>query len=355
MATFDYIHRFRANDGEGIDPDDVNDRAALMRRVLWTDFFGLVGTEPWVRSALPLADPVCRPFGDALLPVHVPATKTVRVMDGGVFFAPAADPGTPAQHALFHRLGAEVTGTSDVVTTSDGDPVFDRNDILWARVTEVTDVVGDNVSRDFQDEVTRALTTQPATNKRYRTQLELDVTEGTPGALPVDPAIPADAVPIARYVMRNLATQYEAADITDLRTTDIWPNPTGVVALTNPNIPIASVEEFTPEIWFGGTEATTYVSRSGRLTRTIVKGLQILLAHVSIEWTGGVVATPVEVRGFPFSVTDLGYNGPFGTHITLAHSYPQLSGNIVRMKDETGANVTGTATGTLNISFTAER
>jgi hypothetical protein len=86
-----------------------------------------------------------------------------------------------------------------------------------------------------------------------------------------------------------------------------------------------------------------------------VVGVQLLFVYVSIQWTGGTTNSQVEVRNFPFNVSEPGHNGPFGTHTTLTHSYPQVNNTVARMRDETGADISGTVTGTLNISFTAHR
>lgn len=235
MATSEYIERFRYNDGEGIEFPDFNDQQTLVRRTFHGDVNGLVHGDPWTTSALPLSAPVCRPIGDALLPVLNAGTADVRVNNGGLYFAPVADPGTPDQHVLFHRLGGQTAGTPPANTfavstsSASGGGAGDRNDLLTAQVIEVNNAADDE-PRDFEDAVTGQLSSNTP-NKRFRTQLELLVVEGVEGA--GDPAVAADVVTIARYIMRDGAAVYTAADIEDLRQSD-WrsfvPTITGVAA-----------------------------------------------------------------------------------------------------------------------------
>lgn len=221
MATSDRIDRFRFNAGEGLDEADFNELQELMRRQLYTELLGYMTNEPWVETASPLANPVCRPFGDALAPVHVPMTATVRITGGFFLFAPTTDPGQPSQWVLSHRLEDTITDTFDVVTTSaNADPSDPRNDLLTVKVEDTITDAADDENRDFEDAITRAKTTV-STNKRYRTRATYTVYEGTPGA--GDPVTPADEVVIARYVMQPSSSEYLAADIEDLRTPSVWP------------------------------------------------------------------------------------------------------------------------------------
>lgn len=354
MATNEYIERFRYNDGEGIEFPDFNDQQTLVRRTFHGDVNGLVHGEPWTTDALPLSAPVCRPIGDALIPVLNGGTADVRVNNGGLYFAPVADPGTPAQHVLFHRLGGQTVGTPPANTfavstsSASGGGAGDRNDLLTAKVIEVTNVA-DDVARDFEDAL-GALTSQ-ATNKRFRTQLELLVVEGTEGA--GDPAVAADVVTIARYIMRDGASVYTAADIEDLRAPSVAPGDFGtrLGELQNGARPVIAVQAsgtWTPGV---SVNATPHASFSGQDGFWLQTGNQVLLSWVIVATVFGatlatdtVTITAIPTGFLPFSgsfarIASGPVNSQFGAAVPEHSALADTATNVLELRVTQGSTV----------------
>lgn len=105
-------------------------------------------------------------------------------------------------------LGAGVHFVHDAA-----DPTNPRIDLLQIRLTEVDD---DNVSRDFKDAVTGALSTT-VIDKKTRVQIEFQIKNGTPGANPAVPSTDAGWAALTRVRIPALAVSLALDDVIDVR------------------------------------------------------------------------------------------------------------------------------------------
>lgn len=90
-------------------------------------------------------------------------------------------------------------GTEEWTLTA-GDATDPRVDLLQMKLEYVDDTPA---SVDFQDAVTRALSTSPTTNTRRRVQCTLTVKAGTPAASPTIPEPDAGFVPVGSCMVGN--------------------------------------------------------------------------------------------------------------------------------------------------------
>ena len=89
-------------------------------------------------------------------------------------------------------------GGTEEWTIANGDATNPRVDLLQMKISYTTDTL---LTVDFQDAVTRALTSTPSTATRYRPQAELTVTQGTPAASPTIPDPDTGFVPVGMVVV----------------------------------------------------------------------------------------------------------------------------------------------------------
>lgn len=196
-ASYEATHALvRYAVGEGIEPGDFNDaqRFGLTRMtdliIAGGDYdgdgLGVVGASP--SEELPDHAYVPR-MGQAIM---AEGTGGLDMTTGWI-----GQKVTPGTFGLDPRiLMARIdngAGTHFVFDTGDGSP---RVDLVQVRLTEVD---GDSQLRDFEDGVTRALTST-ATDKKTRVQVEWNIKNGTPAATPQIPAADAGWVPV--YAVR---------------------------------------------------------------------------------------------------------------------------------------------------------
>lgn len=122
------------------------------------------------------------------------------------------------------------TGTEEV-TLSNGDATHPRVDLVQMKL-EWED--GDSVSRDFEDAVTGAPTSQ-LTNIKRRVKCTLSVKQGTPAASPAYPTPDAGCVVIAGVVVPNGFTWATALDYVDF---------SGKAILHDQRMPLGAVREY---------------------------------------------------------------------------------------------------------------
>jgi hypothetical protein len=112
---------------------------------------------------------------------------------------------------LAYRVAA-----GDLLTTlGTGDGTYERIDGIFIKIAD--DVAGDSQSRDFEDAVTRELSSQ-TTNVKFRTSIVKSVVPGTPSATPVKPATPSGYVPWCYVRVRSTyASTFDPTHISDWR------------------------------------------------------------------------------------------------------------------------------------------
>lgn len=262
MATIDSVDYFRWNDdgtyGEALTWPEVMAAMRLERRRLLEDLLGPLAGAPWATSslvnpvtgAITLTGPALRCVGSALTPSVAGAVITLAA--GTVLFAPTYVPPTvPATPTLANQYPAiprnnvylcsvpahpddrvvpgtaagtvpassalTLTGSSNALNA---DP---RIDIVVVRVLNQQTIAADarqppTVAR-LQGSTT---TTSRQPRRRYRTQLEYLLVEGTPDPSPVAPATPAGYVRIASVQMPGGSAAYDSATLVDERTFLEW-------------------------------------------------------------------------------------------------------------------------------------
>jgi hypothetical protein len=197
------------SDGEGIMAPDLIDLSRRPRAHL-TDAFvqALAGSLDDEGAMLGAFDPE---FGGQSVLGNASARRAYALSSGAAFLRQgsannkiAIAPGTLLQKLLATN-GADSTlapftfdGTTEFTLTN-GDGVNPRVDLLQMKLEHVTDTP---TGRDFEDAVTRAVTSQTLL-KRYRVQCTLSTKAGTPSATPTVPTPDAGFVPIGAAIVGN--------------------------------------------------------------------------------------------------------------------------------------------------------
>lgn len=198
--TTDLFSRAKIADGEGIDPTDLEALSAAPIAILWDQLVASLvvesssGTEPYLNEA---TDLTTIPYAIALTvaggrPIPGSANNKIKITRGTLCQAIAAPTGAEAKLLAFRFAG------TDEYTIANGDATNPRIDLLQMQLSYLEDTP---VSRDFQDAVTRALSTSPTTNSRRRVQCALTIKQGTPAASPTYPTLDAGCVAIGAVMV----------------------------------------------------------------------------------------------------------------------------------------------------------
>lgn len=197
--TVDIFGRVLINDGEGIDPDDLTGIGSRVLAVLWDQIVSSMlpnvpsSSDPSFNDAY---DPTTSLWAFALTiagarPVIGSANNKIKITKGTLLQAIGAPDGAEPQLLAFRFDG------TDEVTIANGSVANPRVDIIQMKLEYVNDTP---TSRDFQDAVSRALTTTTPT-KRRRVKCTLSVKQGTPAASPQYPLPDTGFVAIAGVVV----------------------------------------------------------------------------------------------------------------------------------------------------------
>lgn len=215
------IKRVKFNNGEGIDPADFNQlqviqeqRSAIVAGTaggMTENKFGvgaLLRTEHlWVR-------------GDACAPYPGGTARTIRILPGAMYQ-------WLGQAQLYASPNFEANGfgntdmglcyyadSGELDTTHAVGSAQPRWDVVSVLLSVVD---GESESRDFEDATTRVVTST-SMNKRTRVIVTKTVTQGTPGATPYLPLLPAGHVPLyAIYIPAAHNAVFDALAIWDFR------------------------------------------------------------------------------------------------------------------------------------------
>ncbi len=207
----DDLGRLLFNDTELIAPEDQNDLQRLVgRQIAGHLLSSLHGVFQFKFSGG--STPELKTIGDGLR-ANVSATNLEMKFGSGsaLWYPPTPRPDSPNEWPLIWASEGPISlGFADAA-----DGTFDRFDIVTALVTDDITDVADEEARHFKD-LTGAISSQNF-RKRHRKRLTLKYIPGTPAASPVEPAVPAGEVKIARFVVRAAQTAIAFTDIRDFR------------------------------------------------------------------------------------------------------------------------------------------
>lgn len=192
--TTDIFGRVLISDGEAVDPDDLNDMSRRTLASLWDQFaFASLPREAFLGDYDTAFTPTSMsPYAFALTvgdgrPTQGSGNNKIKITAGTLMQAIGSINGSEPQLLAFTFTG------SDEVTIANGS-VNPRVDLVQMKLEYVEDAA---TARDFQDAVTRALTSSPSVNKRRRIKCTLSVKQGSPAASPFYPIPDVGNVAIA--------------------------------------------------------------------------------------------------------------------------------------------------------------
>jgi hypothetical protein len=147
-------------------------------------------------------------FDDSFSVVYSGPTG-VNVKKGVGFMEDSSQTSPEPEQRLLYR-NADVSKT-----LSAPDATNDRIDLLVVKAALATELSG---SRKFKDAISGTVSTQTKVLQKDW-EAEIEVTEGTPAASPVAPAVPAGYVKLAECYVHAVSGMASQTDITDSRTT----------------------------------------------------------------------------------------------------------------------------------------
>jgi hypothetical protein len=200
------------NDGEGLTHGDLN---SMQRHLHATIFDGIMAgwaIQDDIDATGPSIDNMyC--LGNGGAPYAADTGLTIKNLRGMVLQRTAATVpiGTDPQFLSYYLEDDEYSSTLPAVTT---DP---RWDIVCIKLEQESADAADQELRDFEDALTRELTTSNVIKKR-KVKATIQVVPGTEDVSPVEPATPSGFVKIAAFQVRFGETEFDPKqDIRDYR------------------------------------------------------------------------------------------------------------------------------------------
>lgn len=274
------------NDGEGLEPADLNNAQRFLRAQLWDAAFSQRIRAFGEEYNVDANSAHLYSYGGGAVRKHASA-RVVTNDEGLIAMHGAAGgfglgfTGADAQVLSYYLAANELQTTLDV---GDANP---RIDLICVKLEHIDNDAADQESRDFKDATTAALsTTTPV--KRRKVRLTKQVVKGTPAGSPVEPAVPAGFV---KWAAVEVGALHNAVfDVTSLRD---YRHPAGLrqyVTYTMGNGPgvnlpgdasgwAAGVAPSTGEIWVASSGKVCRVFpiadsiANGRLLRVSIAGL----------------------------------------------------------------------------------
>lgn len=240
------------------------------------------------------------------------ANNKIQVSPGTLLQKIADSDGNDSTLVPFTFIGTEEW------TIASGDATNPRVDLLQMQLTYITDTP---VSVDFEDAVTRALTTNVATATRRRVQATLTVKQGTPAASPTIPDPDAGFVPVGTVVVGHGWTTAGNAPIFGVDTVD-----TNNAVVHDQRMPIGMRKWITDPVNY--KTAAAWALSDVNCAVTSSNATNLLWIRCPTNW-GRVIAVDLNTAGItiPISV------------VRLARAQGSISAGFSAVSNDFGSNV----------------